>query len=475
MFGIQFYPTSKETLELMLKPHIKEYEGRYGGTHRYLKLGKNLLEPSAGKGNIVDYICSFGGYKERNISVIEIDPNLQSILVDKDYKLIETDLLEYSGHYYFDFIIMNPPFKNGVKHALKAWEVLNNGNLICLLNSETIRNPYTRDRKYLLSLIEQYGSVEHIGQVFANENNERKTNVKACIVRLHKPKVKTNIKFELDSDNHKNDEFSASYLASADLIESLVAQYGRAVDITLERNKLNNELQFYMSGIGKDKDTDKIDISINEQIDTLKDQFWNYVFDKTQIGMRVTSDYRKKFEMHKTMVRNVSFTHKNISQVLQGFIVNQKDIMDECMNDVFLAITQHHHKNKVSEGWKTNKSWKINSKIIIPRGISHDKSRYSPWSTNYVDRDFYEDLDKVCCYLSNMKRENLRENIYDTLDKLTTSFNQGEDYQQYYTSYFFQIRMYKKGTVHLYFRDKKLCEDFNIAVAKNKRWIGNEY
>src|SRR6185436_18895362 len=36
----------------------------------------------------------------------------------------------------------------------------------------------------------------------------------------------------------------------------------------------------------------------------------------------------------------------------------------------------------------------------------------------------------------------------------------------------FEIRFFKKGTVHLKFQDKKLWERFNMACAAGKLWLG---
>lgn len=54
----------------------------------------------------------------------------------------------------FDFIIMNPPFSNGDEHFIKAWEIADNTTIVCLLNSETINNPYSEKRKLVKKIID---------------------------------------------------------------------------------------------------------------------------------------------------------------------------------------------------------------------------------------------------------------------------------------------------------------------------------
>ena len=52
---------------------------------------------------------------------------------------------------------MNPPFSNGDKHLLKALQMQEKGgNIVCLLNAETLRNPYTESRKELIRQLDKY-------------------------------------------------------------------------------------------------------------------------------------------------------------------------------------------------------------------------------------------------------------------------------------------------------------------------------
>jgi type I restriction-modification system DNA methylase subunit len=102
---------------------------------------KKVLDPSAGKGDILSRIAGTNGYN-RSVSghlyAIEINPELRPILIDKGFKVIGTDFLTYPGLQYFDFIIMNPPFSEGAKHLLKAWNIANGATIRCLLNSDTL-------------------------------------------------------------------------------------------------------------------------------------------------------------------------------------------------------------------------------------------------------------------------------------------------------------------------------------------------
>ena len=106
MFGEQFYPTPRNVIETMYKCITN-------------RSARHYLEPSAGKGDIADYIKM---YKHpETVDCIEIDPNLAHILKGKGYEVVGSDWLTYNDTCFYDVIMMNPPFANGVDHLLNRW------------------------------------------------------------------------------------------------------------------------------------------------------------------------------------------------------------------------------------------------------------------------------------------------------------------------------------------------------------------
>ena len=194
-----FYPTPRPIARRMLAK-ITNKDAKY------------FLEPSAGKGDIADVIkqpltfdefCDENPeYKTKrhdlydgprwsdrensrvNVDVIENYPDLISVLRGKEYDVVGFDWLTYEGVSYYDACVMNPPFSEGTKHLLKAWDFIHNGEIVCLLNEETLKNPYTDERKRLCALIEQYGNVEYLGDCFSTA--EHKTSVNVAMVYLKK-------------------------------------------------------------------------------------------------------------------------------------------------------------------------------------------------------------------------------------------------------------------------------------------------
>ena len=106
--------------------------------------------------------------------------------------------------------------------------------------------------------------------------------------------------------------------------------------------------------------------------------------------------------------------------------------------------------------------------MIIEYGVNHNQWGFS---TNYHRQDLYQDIDKAMCILSGKKFLKIQG-----IDEAIADFIRSEThYTEKFESEFFTIRIFKKGTVHLWFKDLKLNDDFNLAVAKHRKWIGSDY
>ena len=172
-FDPEFFPTPRSVANRMIE--------RIKGDARY------YLEPSAGRGDIAETIKDRGdGWGARAVEVdcIESSPDLCAILRGKDLQIVGSDWLTYEGVSYYDAIVMNPPFGQGARHLLRAWDFMHDGEIVCLLNAETIRNPHTAERKRLAAIVEEHGDTEDLGACF--DSAIRPTDVNVVMVYLRK-------------------------------------------------------------------------------------------------------------------------------------------------------------------------------------------------------------------------------------------------------------------------------------------------
>ena len=182
-----FFPTPKNLIEKMLE----EYKTK--------PLPKNILEPSAGKGDIIDYINKIQNKRKQqsNIYAFEFVEELRNIIKQKDNcQILGNDFLQYqnsksknkSKNINFDLILMNPPFDKGVNHVLHAWDLLSReGQVIALLNKHTYYNAYNSHRLKLKSIIDQFGEVEYLGDCFTSQEKvERTAQVGVVLLKIKK-------------------------------------------------------------------------------------------------------------------------------------------------------------------------------------------------------------------------------------------------------------------------------------------------
>lgn len=501
MFSDNFFPTPDAVIDMMLEPYANKHMVPYGKfeyeTWTLPAFGQ-ILEPSAGKGNICDRLVKKYNVDRREIFCIEQDWELQDTLRGKGYKVIDSDFLLYGDILVFDAIVMNPPFNDGASHLLKAWEVLDHGHIVCVLNAETIRNPYSEERKMLSRLIDafSYRDTRFVENAFSDA--ERQTDVEIAIVWLEKPKKETAVP---DFDTQRMDfdgrveepEFAENQLARADIIGAIVDQYNAAVIELTAIHAHERKFKFYTRevragdyGTKEDRkkrieddtkqDERRAPETLNEKIMELKAEFWKYIFEKTKLGRVTTSNFQRKFFETQNQIAQLAFTVDNIMYVLETFLFNREEIIMECIYNVFDEATRYYKDNRdYYEGWAHNDDYKMSGHIIWPGGIDYD-SKHDSWRLSYSRESFYADLDKALCFLTGRSYDNERDPSFVSIVAAITMHLQAIEqrwrrHSVEFESTFFYINVYKKGTVHLKMKDPDLLARFNIVAAKGKKWV----
>lgn len=497
MFDKQFYPTPKDLVLKMIEPYKKTQKHyRYDFDVNSYHFGSTILDPSAGHGNILDVINDvLDSYHDKKLYAIEINPDFQHMLRDKGYKILHDDFLTYSSDILFDFIIMNPPFKDGAKHLLHAWNLLYKGDIVCILNAQTIKNVSNKYKERVVNLIEDYGSVEYIESAF--ENAERKTSVEVALIRLHKKEPENNMfgfekSFktkdeempELDSETINNS------VITQNIIQNMIIEQEGSKKAFVEFLNAYNKFKFYTEPIMGNYDnmfefiTEVLNKksnaeSYNEFIVGIKRRSWNRILDSKIFDKHMTNKVRQNFNSFVQQQSTMLFNVENILKVIEMLVMNKTTIMEGAITDVFDIFTKYYKENRIDEGWKTNDSWRVNRKIIFPYWIKYgnysspeDLKKYgSEFSLDY--RDDYNDIDRVMCYLKGYDINSILtihaalHNHFRELGRIRT----GEKFNNKLSSTFFDIKFWKKGTVHLYFKEEKLWQYFNEAAAKGKNWL----
>ena len=231
MFDKEFFPTPINVLQMM----------------QIDCSNKIVLEPSAGKGDIVDFL---NDNNASSVIAFEKNKDLNKVLQSK-CNVIGDDFFSCKAEdiSHIDMIVMNPPFSNADKHILYAWEIAPEGcEIISLCNYQTIDNDYSRQRTRLNSIIIDSGISQNLGDCFSDA--ERTTGIDIGLIKLYKPVVSDENSFDgffMDEDEEVG---GSDGVMQYDEIRALVNRYVGAIKVFDKLDKIKDELIYTTSVLG---------------------------------------------------------------------------------------------------------------------------------------------------------------------------------------------------------------------------------
>lgn len=503
---------------------------------------ETILEPSAGKGDLIDFlllaldylnsgdICRYiykndlampygtviegvinefvlpdfkkGKRSEKyneKVDCIEADSNLCAMLRSKEYRVYNDDFFAWDDDKHYDLIVMNPPFSNGDEHLLKAIEIAEKtgSKIICLLNAETIKNPYSNKRKLLANILEKYNAeIEFVQNAFSNA--ERKTDVEVAIIRVEIPapfKEKSRIWEELETNDIEinNTDFSGEMVSADDPLRMAVNLYKRelqagkklieeylALKPYLTSTFENEETPSYMRGCLLTLSSGKDGLDWNEYLYSLRYKYWYQLLHNPAFMNNLTSNLREEYYSMISEFANKDFSLKNIYAVKMDIISRTAKGIEEKIVSMFEQLS---YKNSMEaagnihyfNGWKSNSAFKINQKVVIPYCQSWDGifKKFDFWYYGYGSNVFkiLDDLEKCLAFLQIGESEY----IYDIDLNNQLKVYQEQQITRKMQFRYFDVDVFKKGTMHIKFRDMELLKRFNIYGCQHKGWLPPSY
>jgi hypothetical protein len=460
---------------------------------------RSVLEPSGGKGDLIEAITAKFKYhqsrhyndKNYDIDTIELDISLQMILKGKNYRLIHDDFLTFSTYKRYDAIIANFPFSQGDRHTLKAIEIQEQagGDIVCLINSETIKNPYSNSRKELVRKLEEYNAeVEYIQDAFMDNDSQRKTAVEVALIHISIPKIIHNSSIleslKQNEATETNNEYYSDKLINSDFITGIVDQYNYEVKAGLRLINEYNSLVPYMLRGFSDNSSPILKLELeykddsstleNAYIKQIRQKYWSALFSNDQFMGLFTSNLKSKYMQHVEELKDYDFSFYNIYTLRIQISKEMVQGVEDTILNLFEEFSHKHHYYDESSrnihmysGWKTNQAYKINKKIIIPLNAYNDFwGKYEP--TSYKIKEKLADIEKVFSYLDS--------NITEPLD-MNQALKMAEHYQETkkIELKFFYATFYKKGTLHLEFKNMDLLSKFNLFGSQRKNFLPPSY
>lgn len=463
MFNKNFYPTPIHVLDLM----------------NIDCMNKTVLEPQAGKGDIVDYLKLNGAKK---VIACEINKDLQKIVQSK-CQLVGDDFFTITKGdvSHVQMIVMNPPFDNADKHIMHAFEIAPEGcEIISLCNWQTISNK-SRYRLLTKLINDSYGVTENLGNCFSN--SERKTDVPVGLVRLFKPIVSQSTEFDGFFIDEEPKFEGSNGLMPFNEVRNVVNRYVEAVkefDNVIKSLEIIKQLTNEIVGASSlsVKVSDELIENKHEYMKNLQVKSWEYVINKAGVRKYTTSEMNAEINKFVNTQNKYPFTMKNVYQMFNIIIQTRKQQFDKSLVNVIDNFTRHTKENRFEvEGWVANEGHLLSKKIIIPNIFKRVYDYENGCDSKYVTPEWYgfrgvnsnfqrlDDLVKIICLLSGYMYDDILK-LRDYSDKkgnITTN--------KWLDMGIFTFKAFYKGTIHLKFKDEKDWYLVNQAYGKLKGFV----
>jgi len=413
-------------------------------------------------------------------------------------RIVHDDFHTFQSRKHYDLIAMNPPFSDGDAHLLNAIEIQqrSGGMIRCILNAETIRNPCTNRRRILIGkLRELEAEIKYVEGAFSD--SERRSDVEVALITINIPALKReSVIFDRLRRAAEVDEpmpNDVTEMAIADFMGQIVSRFNMEVDAGVELIREYKAIKPYIMdsfiGDGYPSPTMTLCVgdpgqfsrgsipSINEYLRLVRTKYWGALFSNKEFVGKLTNDLREKYMKKVSAMADYDFTLFNIQQIAEQMNVEMGKGIQETIVALFDKFTEEHswypecsRNIHYYNGWKTNKVHKINSTVIIPTcGMF---STYF-WVTNGAFKvqqaeGIISDIERVFDYLNGNETA-----VVDLHGVLSRACETGQT--RNIPCKYFDVTLYKKGTMHIRFRSQALVDRFNIYCCRKKNWLPPSY
>jgi len=346
------------------------------------------------------------------------------------------------------------------------------GKILCLLNAETLKNPYSNQRKQLLKLIEQYnGYIEYIDNAFSN--SERETDVETAFVYINVPMSDTETMFEREFKRENPDihvDNLQSLMPSVNKLEKLVFEYKIIKNASIELFKEQMRLGKLLNGFGIDNmiriSDDKVHadkLTVNGFICHLTLKYWNKFIEETDFKKKLPSKLRDNFSCNMEKQQNIAFTIENVryfyEELMQSIPKSYEETVAKVFDDLtyksYYSDTMWNSNIYLYSGWKTNSCYKINNKSII--------GYYGSYM--YRVPDTLNDLNIIFNNIKGTKYNIDTNEIVEAIKRCDKNIE---------TEHFI-LDCYKKQTIHIKYKNKDHLQVFNILAGKGKNALPPDF
>lgn len=253
-----------------------------------------------------------------------------------------------------------------------------------------------------------------------------------------------------------------------DAVTILIAKYQQAIHRhrlvlqTVEMAKASCE------SIGKYFHYPEFDRSTYRGCDTFEDeilrQCWTEIIEKTAARDFMTRKMRNDFEKMMETQSKAEFTRENIRNLIVSLGASRNDILTEAVRNVFEYLTVDTRRNYGRASYATNRGTGVNKKAIIEYAF---ESRFKKVELLYNRKDEFNDIDRVMAFLNGKKLSDIKTTIVDAIEAFckTIPWEDMSVPTEPVECDYFLLKWFKKGTLHIEFKDDFTRKEFNRVAA----------
>jgi len=315
---------------------------------------------------------------------------------------------------------------------------------------------------------------------------ERPTGVEIAVIKVyiaeqvHESYIYENLRRKTFAENTSQ---NLTDLAPNDYIEAAVALYNLEVESGIRLIQEYKAMSPYILESLGDKAYNKPileltlqgkDLSINSYVKKVRKKYWSALFNNPKFTGNMTTNLRNEYGQKVNELSSYDFSLYNIRCIQIEMSKHLVQGIEDCIIALFDELShQYSWSNEFSNnihyfnGWKTNKAWIINKKVILPymNAFSSYGGEFQP--DYYLKQKLY-DIEKALNYLDNGRTDGRDLEMF-----LEDARKRGQT-KKIELKYFF-VTFYKKGTCHIEFKDEELLKKLNIFGSKQKGWLPPGY
>ena len=258
-------------------------------------------------------------------------------MLGKNINVVASDFLNFNPPKFYDLIIANFPFSEGVHHALKSIRIQERmgGAILCIINAETLKNPYSKERKILVEKLKSYNAkIEYLENEFLDA--ERKTDVEIAMIYVNIP-MKNNEDGIFNNDFSKLNEEKINIKNMNEVAKKMNTLERLCFEFNVYKKKISElyekkaRKKKTFKGLGIDTELGIVNSSnytshghtldVNEFISKINLRYWNKFIEETDLRSKLPSSLKDTFDYGIERQKDIEFNIDNARYLYENLML----------------------------------------------------------------------------------------------------------------------------------------------------------